>query len=154
MFNHILVTTDGSHTSTYALAYAADLARQYHSALTLLYVTPPPTIMYADGAAYALSLAEESEQIRREGERILSEASALLDVPDLQSVSVEGAGGIDTAITEEVKRRGADLVVMGTHGRSGFAKMLLGSVAQSVLHHVNVPVLLVRSPKPHPGDRT
>lgn len=154
MFNHILVTTDGSQTSHHALPYAADLARQYHSALTLLYVMPLPPVPYAEGAAYALNMAEEGERLRSEAERVLSEASALLDLPGHQTASVEGTGGVASAIAEEVQRRGATLVVMGTHGRSGLAKVLLGSVAQSVLHRVDVPVLLVRSPKPPSGDRS
>ncbi|GAA4021938.1 universal stress protein [Deinococcus rubellus] len=153
MFAHILVTTDGSPTSHQALPYAADLARQYQSDLTLLYVAPPPPISYADGALYSLDVAEERELIRLEAGRVLTEAGRLLDVPNLQTVSVEAGGSqVAKVIADEVQRRGVDVVVMGTHGRSGMAKMLLGSVAEALLRRVEVPVLLVRSIKPPIGD--
>ncbi|MBB6097898.1 nucleotide-binding universal stress UspA family protein [Deinobacterium chartae] len=149
MFDRILVTTDGSVLGNLALPYAADLARRYDSVLTLLYVVPqPPAPMgMADGMAYAYDYAAERERLVAAGDRILEEARQLLDYPQTRVLRLEDSGlRVAQAIAAVAEREATRLVVMSTHGRTGLAHLLLGSVAEGVLHRVGVPVLLVRAP--------
>ena len=151
MFDHILVTTDGSALGNLALPIAADLARKYGGSLTLLYVvpTPSPPPILSGGVAYMYvhTLPAESARLQREGQLILAEARKLLDVPGVQALCTEARGlNVPQTVAAEVRRVGAGLVVMGTHGRSGIAHLFLGSVAEAVLRGVDVPVLLIRPP--------
>lgn len=149
MFRHILVTTDGSPLGNLALPTAADLARKYGATLTLLYVLPPPpTGVFAEGAAYAYDYEEERERLLEYGTHLLDEARRSTDYPDTQVLCLEGTGQpVAQVIADQAERRGVDLVVMSTHGRSGLANFFLGSVAGAVLRKVQMPVLLVRTPK-------
>ena len=143
MFDHILVTTDGSALGNLALPVAADLARKYDSALTLLYVAPQIP-MLLEGAAYTYDYPAERSRTLAEGEQILADAEKTLDYPKTKVVLLEEYDlKTEQAILNEVERIGAKLVVMSTHGRSGLARLLLGSVAEQVMRRVQVPVLIV-----------
>ncbi|GGJ69360.1 universal stress protein [Deinococcus aquiradiocola] len=154
MFERILVTTDGSPLATLALPVAADLARRYGSAVTLLYVVPPAyaPVALAEGMAYAYDDALEQERISAETERVVGNALRVLDLPDVTVVRAHDTGlSVQDCIAEHVARLDARLVVMSTHGRGGLAHLFLGSVAEGVLRHVHVPVLLVRDALPETG---
>ncbi|GAA4000219.1 universal stress protein [Deinococcus rubellus] len=145
MFDHLLVTTDGSPLGNRALPIAADVARTYGSKLTLVYVMPPVAVsmMYAQGG-YGFDAEAERKQLVDEAERILAEGLKVIDYPGARSVRLEpGVFQVALAIAGEVERLNAKLVVMGTHGRSGLAHFFLGSVAEEVLRSVKVPVLFV-----------
>jgi nucleotide-binding universal stress UspA family protein len=145
MFNHILVTTDGSALSHLALPVAADLARTYGSALTLLYVVPPQ-VLIADGAMYAFDYPAEHQRLLAEGDHFLEQALKALDYEKTQVLRSERDDlKTEQAIAYEVERTGADLLVMSTHGRSGLAHLFLGSVAESVLRQVKIPVMLIQA---------
>ena len=146
MFDHILVTTDGSDLGNLALPVAADLARKYDSSLTLLYVVPQ-LLMLLEGAAYTYDYPMERERSLAEGKRILEDARRRLDYPRTQVVELEEYElKTEQAILNEVERSGAKLVVMSTHGRSGLAHLFLGSVAEAVLRKIRVPLLLIQFP--------
>ena len=157
MFDHILVTTDGSALGNLALPVAADLARKYDSALTLLYVVPQfPTQL--EGAAYTYDYPVDREPVQAEGKRILENARVKLGYPRTTVVQLDGYGlRTEEVILHEVERCGARLVVMSTHGRSGLAHLFLGSVAGAVLKKIKVPLLLIQAPdrvmRPAPGGR-
>jgi nucleotide-binding universal stress UspA family protein len=143
MFDHILVTTDGSPLSNLALPIAADLARKYGSRLTLLYVVPR-FVLPTDGLAYTYNSPAEHAALLAEGERILADAQRALDYPQTEVVRFQRDDlKTEQAIAHEVVRSGAKLVVMSTHGRSGLAHLFMGSVAEAVLRLIEVPVLLV-----------
>ena len=146
MFDHILVTTDGSALGNLALPVAADLARRYDSSLTLLYVVPQ-LLMLLEGAAYTYDYPAERERSLAEGKRILEDARKTLDYPRTTVVQLEEYElKTEQAILVEVERVGAKLVVMSTHGRSGLAHLFLGSVAEAVLKKIRVPLLLIQAP--------
>ncbi len=145
MFKHILVPVDGSETSMKAVARAAALAKVFGSEVTLLYVIDPYPFTgvgadFAYGQAQYLSAAN-------------AEANAALDAAK-QAVAAAGVAEAGTVVGEghtvhegvlaTVESTGADLVVMGSHGRRGLEKLVLGSVTQRVLSVVKVPVLVVR----------
>ncbi|MGY2894438.1 universal stress protein [Deinococcus sp. UYEF24] len=147
MFDRILVTTDGSPLGNLALPYAADLARHYSSALTVLYVVPVAStpLALAEGAAYAYDFQAEQDRLRQEGENVLNHAREVVNLPGTRFLRRDSTGPrLAQMIVAEAEQEDAQLVVMSTHGRSGLAHLFLGSVAEEVLRKVRVPVFLVR----------
>jgi nucleotide-binding universal stress UspA family protein len=146
MYQRILVPIDGSATSEHALQEAIKLAAG-SALLRLVYVLEE--IYSLDAEAYAfVDYPALQEAMRNTGERILAQGAkkvqqsgskaetALLDVSGERVASV---------IDGEAQKWGADLIVIGTHGRSGLSRLLLGSVAEGVARGTSVPVLLVRA---------
>jgi nucleotide-binding universal stress UspA family protein len=150
MYERILVPTDGSEGMDRVVAHAAGLARTHGSTVDLAYVV--------DTAAFATLPMETSwEGIRRtlreEGRAALDAAEAALEgVPHERHV-LEGNPWRE--IVDYAERSGVDLVVMGTHGRGGLNRLLLGSVAERVVRASPVPVLTVRvGERPDPEEVT
>lgn len=149
MFRQILVTTDGSPLGNLALPVAADLARTYRCALTLLYVMPDmfSQASTSGGEVYFFDQEVEEARLVEEADRILETCKNLLDYEPALLVSTRQRGQeVAAVIAEEVELRRADLIVMSTHGRRGLAHLFLGSVAEGVLRKVGIPVFLVRNP--------
>lgn len=154
MFRHILATTDGSAHGDLALPFAADLARRYGAALTLLYVVPPPVLppeVYLErrscGYGPKYDYEEARERLLEDGLSLLDRARKQMAFPEARVRCRETEGrSVAEVIADEVECEGTDLVVMSTHGRTGLAHLCLGSVAEAVLHTVRVPVFLVRAP--------
>jgi nucleotide-binding universal stress UspA family protein len=144
MFKHILVPVDGSNTSQFAVGKATELAKAFGSTVTVIYVIDPYPFTgvgtdFAYGQAEYLSAAtaEANAAVHAAKE---SFASAGITV----ATSVIEAHTVWRGIVEAGASLGADLIVMGSHGRSGLEKLVLGSVAQAVLSHTKLPVLVVR----------
>ena len=124
-FRNILCPTDYSEPAASALEHAAAIAGLYQARVTVLHVSTR-----APGEA--------------DRERLLREAATLRDAPPPASVEVELAEGDPArAILIEAERLPADLLVMGTHGTSGFKRFILGSVTERVLRQAAAPVLTV-----------
>src|SRR5690348_4702291 len=122
MFTNILVPLDGTSQSNVALLPARTIAHATHAAITIVHVVAP---------------SEMKAQAEAEFERIAAELRT-----DGTSVSVAIARGEPAEeILSQIQTRGADLVVMRTHGRSGIGRAVLGSVAEEVLSHSPVPVV-------------
>ncbi len=145
MFKHILVPVDGSETAQKAVEKAAGLAKAFGSVVTVIYVIDPYPFTglgsdFAYGQAEYLSAASaEAAQATQAAQQALQEVG----VPVQTRVVEEHAtwrGILDAAQTA-----GADLIVMGSHGRHGLEKIVLGSVAQRVLSHSHLPVFVVRN---------
>jgi nucleotide-binding universal stress UspA family protein len=144
MYQHILVPVDGSPTSYRALQEALKLAKQLKAQLALIHVMEE--IWYVDSESY-LNYAELQKSVRISSEKILAQAeAAVLQEGVSPTVKLLEARGdrIANVIVAEAKRWPADLIVIGTHGRSGFSHMLFGSVAEGVVRTAHVPVLLIR----------
>ncbi|OFW13418.1 MAG: hypothetical protein A3H29_16850 [Acidobacteria bacterium RIFCSPLOWO2_02_FULL_67_21] len=139
----ILCPVDFSECSRHAFDYAAAIARWYGSAITMLYVQPlVPLAAVAPGApafpAYVMTAAERSALIA--GMRRLAEGEAGAN-PVVDYQVAEGSVGVEIlALAEKLS---CDLMVMGTHGRSGFDRLLLGSVTERILRKAACPVLVV-----------
>ena len=144
MFKHILVPVDGSETAQKAVEKAAGLAKAFGSAATVIYVIDPYPFTglgsdFAYGQAEYLSAATaEAEQAIQAAKQTLAQAGV---VPQTRVVEGHAAW---RGILEAAKTAGADLIVMGSHGRHGLEKIVLGSVAQRVLSHSHLPVFVVR----------
>jgi nucleotide-binding universal stress UspA family protein len=137
MFSTILVPLDGSDLARRALPYAAALAKAARARLILLHAYIPGRDIPAKAAAAAdpeldaiMELSDLAGDLRQQG---IGASTWLV---------YEDAG---TAIVEAVADLGANLIVMSTHGRGGLSRLLHGSVADYVLHNVNVPIVLVTS---------
>jgi len=146
MYKQILVAVDGSDTSRRAFDAALELAQAMGATLQPYYVIEN-TPMYFDAPGYDPSilrnqmiaqgneLAAEFNKTMAEkgvaGEMATGEASSLEDVP--------------TLVLNAARTLGADLIVMGTHGRRGFQRLILGSVAERCVRQATLPVLLVPS---------
>lgn len=144
MFKKILVPTDGSELSTDAALRAVPLAKMASAKLTVLFVqdTYPYTgIGEANSAGLQAYMAAARAQGLSSVERIAEAARA--EEVDIETVVVEDH---QTAkgIVDAAQASGADLIMMGSHGRSGIAKLVLGSVAAKVLAISPIPVLVVK----------
>jgi nucleotide-binding universal stress UspA family protein len=144
MFKKILVPSDGSPLAHRAAEFAADLARVHGAQVVGLYVIDPfPYIGIGDASAVGLQayMAEAQTAAGRSLDDIRKacEARGVVFEGDTIERNVTYEGILETAQAE-----GADLIVMGSHGRKGVQALILGSVAQKVLTHAKVPVLIVK----------
>ncbi len=144
MFKKILVPTDGSSLAHKAAEVAADLAQSQGAQIIGVYVIDPyPFIGVGDASAVGLQ-AYMSEVQATAGQ-------ALFDMRKLceaRGVSFSGdtieRGSPYEGILETAKAEACDLIVMGSHGRKGMEALILGSVAQKVLTHVGLPVMVIK----------
>jgi len=144
----ILVPTDFSEPSTEAQATALSFARAFgatidvvHVAVEATYALPPPV----DVATVPLDMSRVLEQVGRS----LSDEEARVRAAGIPCESNLLVGRPDTEIVAHAEKTHADLIVMGTHGRSGIGHALLGSVAERVVQHARCPVLIVPRPRTH-----
>lgn len=144
MYQRILVPIDGSATSNCALAEAIKLARQHAAQVKLVNVYED--ILYWIDENY-INYAELQETIRLNAEKLLTKAQAEViqaGIPVEAKLLEAKNNRIENVIIEEAKRWQAELIVIGTHGRSGFTRLMLGSVAEGVVRSASIPVLLIR----------
>jgi len=145
MFKHILIPVDGSETSMKAVTKAAELAKVFESSVTLVYVVDPYPFTGV-GADFAYGQAQYLSAATTEANVSLDAAKAAALQAGIANVATQVSEGhaIHDAIVRAVESSGADLIVMGTHGRRGLERLVLGSVTQRVLGVAPVPVLVVR----------
>ncbi|QDL38281.1 universal stress protein [Rhodoferax sediminis] len=145
MFKHILVPVDGSPTAALAIDKAVGLAKAFGSTVTAIYVIDPYPFTgvgtdYAYGQAQYLTAATAEANEAIKGAKQTFEAAGIT----VKTTLVEGHA-VYKGILQTAESGGVDLIVMGSHGRRGIEKLMLGSVAQRVVSHAHVPVLVVRS---------
>ncbi len=151
MFRKILVPIDGSPTSNRGLDEAIKLAKDQSAALCLLHVVDDLVVTQGLSATMYAAPAYVDEFIdamREGGKKILAKAQAKVRNNDIgcESVLLETLGrSVADIIIEQARRRRADLIVLGTHGRRGLTRMVMGSDAETVVRSTHVPVLLVRA---------
>jgi nucleotide-binding universal stress UspA family protein len=144
MFKHLLVPIDGSPTSQLAVDKAIGLARAFSSAVSVLFVIDPYPFAGV-GADFSYGQVQYLSAAKAEANEALAAARQVFDAAGVQvSASVVESHSVWRGIVEASEAGGADLIVMGSHGRSGIEKLVLGSVAQRVLSHSPLPVLVVR----------
>jgi len=142
MYKKILMPTDGSNCSQAAIREGLEVAKHMGARVTFLYVVENISSslwISPESVPYGLELIED---LKRVGSEALSKASELA-----QAAGVEAEGKLVEARPVEAilaEAKNHDLVVMGTHGRSGLDRFLLGSVTEAVLHRSEKPVLVLR----------
>jgi nucleotide-binding universal stress UspA family protein len=146
MYRRILVPVDGSHTSMLGLKHALGLAKDQGAVLRILTVvedilTAPLMVDFPaeDMAALMESMQESGKKALEEAADIAAVASAKADT---KMVRAHGRN-VSDVILEQAKTWRADLIVMGTHGRRGLNRLVLGSDAERVLRESPLPVLLI-----------
>ena len=155
MYKRILVPLDGSRTSQLGLGEAVKLAKSEGSSLRLLHVVDELVLVTAPEMAYGVG--DLIEVLKEEGRSILEKgaAHARKHGVKVQTSLVESLGGSAArCIVDDAKKWHASLIVLGTHGRRGIRRMVMGSDAEEVVRNAPAPVLLVRSgPAPRPAGR-
>lgn len=144
MFKHILVPVDGSATSMLAVNKAAGLAKAFGSQVTAVYVIDPYPFTGV-GADFAYGQAQYLSAATADAHTALDAVKSAMEQAGIPVDTVMGEGhSVHDGVMEAVKTTGADLIVMGSHGRKGLEKLVLGSVTQRVLSDSTIPVLVVR----------
>ena len=149
MYKRILAAVDGSETSVRALDAALRIARENDAELQPIYIIDASLMAY-DAPGYDPSILRHA--MSEEGTRVTNEALAKMHLQKISGVARivevdlygDGIAHRLLAAADELK---ADLVVMGTHGRRGFQRLLLGSVAERFVRLATCPVLLVPAPQ-------
>lgn len=135
----ILYATDFSDRSAPALEVATALARDYAAELVIVHVTPPPVQAVSDGVMIDLPTGWV------EASKARLEAVVVAD-PSVRLSRRHSVGDAAEEILQVADDTEADLIVMGTHGRTGLSRFFVGSVAESVMRRAECPVLTVRVP--------
>ena len=139
-FKKILVPLDGSLLAEHALGKVVELAAGGAAVL-----------LVRAAEAHSLPGVDPTEmqvEVVREAEEYLARVAARLEREDIRDVQTSvWYGPAASAIVEAARLRGADLIVMSTHGRSGLGRLILGSVAEAVLRSTTTPILLLRVPE-------
>jgi len=146
MYKHILIPVDGSEPSNHALQTAISLAKESGARLRLIHVM--------DNSAYltgydviGFSHADMFNALREGGLKVLCEAASAAQAQGLQAdqLLVDRIGArLGDAVATTATQSGADLIVVGTHGRRGPSRLLLGSGAEQIIRLAPVPVLVTR----------
>ncbi|WP_265111261.1 universal stress protein [Halosolutus halophilus] len=147
MYEKILVPTDGSETSEVAVDHAIDLAEMYGADIHTLYVVDTDSMSLTLGGEQLDRIEQgrygEMDEVRERAERATGHVADRASERGLDTVEHVSAGKPHTQIANYVEDNGIDLVVMGSHGRSGVTRALLGSVTERTLRSTHVPVLVV-----------
>lgn len=133
MYKHILVPTDGSSRSERAIKAGVELAKALGARITGLYVTDPTYVRELDEG-----LNEHSDKILAAFAQEAKSAGIPYECAAIRGESPQAA------IIDYAEKKGCDVIVMGTHGRSRVGKLLLGSTAASLLADCDIPVLIYR----------
>jgi nucleotide-binding universal stress UspA family protein len=140
---HILVPVDFSENTPAILDWAAHLAEEHGSKVTLLHAYHLPVEFQQLEGAYLPP--DFWQSVRAEAETSLRRFAADLEGRKIRVETAVCEGYAATVIVEEAASRHADLIVIGTHGRSGFKHLLLGSIAERVVQKAPCPVLTVKA---------
>ena len=148
----ILLPTDFSGCANYALPYAAAIARAAKAQIICVHVVEPvvPSVGYT-GLADPMPIADISEQLEDSAERQLPKLAECEECSGLNVEEVIVHGDAAAEIVRVAAEQDVDLIVISSHGRTGFGRIIFGSTAESVVRHANCPVLVV---KPPPEEET
>lgn len=142
-FSKILVPIDFSSHATHALRVAADLARRYEANLTVAHVYEP--VVYTVPESLITYMEEQTPSVLAELGKMLQKAqhdARALGVQRVDTALLQGSAAPE--LVRFAEEGAYDLIVIGTHGRSGFSHLLLGSIAEKVIRAAHCPVMTVR----------
>jgi nucleotide-binding universal stress UspA family protein len=148
MISKILVPIDGSQTATKAAAYAIDIAKHFKASIIILTVIEKHPLTGKE-----VHSSNETKQViepigyylREAAQQFAADIKKLCDENNVTSAISIRTGNPVREIVKEAKRSGADLIVMGSHGKNALSAAILGSVSYGVIHHAkNIHVLIAR----------
>ncbi|MBT2336831.1 universal stress protein [Variovorax paradoxus] len=151
MYQRILVPVDGSSTSDHGLGEAIRLAKVTGGRLRLFHVVDELSFALAMDA-YSGHVGDWLKEMRATAARLLEEGKAKAAAEGVEADSVlcdNFRGAVPDRVAAEAASWSADLIVLGTHGRRGLGRMVMGSSAEQILRTASIPVLLVRAPESH-----
>ena len=144
-FSRILVAVDGSEASMDAADYAIDMAKMYNAQVTTL------TVSHISLSSYGLAAPPDAIKQRKEKHELESKQwfdkfkqSAKQNDIQLKTELIDSQMSVEGAIVEYAESNGIDVIILGTRGRSGIKKLLLGSVASGVITYATCPVIVVK----------
>ena len=140
---HILVPVDLGESSERTIDYARMVARPFHASLLVMHVVPNPYVKMTS-EAYMPPPQDFLDELESEARNRLKGLLAEGDRAEFNAEAVVEVGDPLCAIVEYASVRKIDLIVMGTHGRTGVAHLVLGSVAERVVRTAPCPVLTIR----------
>lgn len=154
MYKHVLVAVDGSACARQALTEAVRIASACHGHLEIVHVIDYTFLQYETGYGIRADLVPELLEL---GNNLLRDAGGVAEQAGVRYTrtlidNVISLGDVAGQLLEHVTKSGADMVVVGTHGRRGLKRVFLGSVAESLARACPVPVLLVRESVSEPGN--
>lgn len=145
MFKHLLISTDGSELSGKAVSQGLSLAKSLGAKVTAVTVTEPFALSVPIEVALVFSEEDYEKAVKSSADKILQavSAAAAADGVPCKTEHVKNVYPAD-GILDTAKASGCDLIVMGSHGRRGLSRLLLGSQANRVVTQSTVPVLICR----------
>ncbi|SFG46067.1 Nucleotide-binding universal stress protein, UspA family [Halopelagius inordinatus] len=152
MYEHILVPTDGSETAQQAVEQAVDIASKYDATVHALYVIDVDATSYSLGTEQVDRIRQghldEMPEVRASADKATGYVAGIAAERGVPAEEHVTAGEPARAIRKFIEENDIDLVVMGSHGRSGLSRVILGSVAEKVLRRTRLPVLVVDGDDP------
>lgn len=140
MYKHILIATDGSAIADRAIPHAIELAKALRAKLSAVTVVEP-----YDAVVESESHGYYNERSAENAAEILSAVSSATQAAGIECDALHQQNRLPYAgIIEAAEKIGADLIIVGSHGRRGIEGLLIGSQATKLLTHTNIPVLVVR----------
>jgi nucleotide-binding universal stress UspA family protein len=139
----ILFPTDFSDSSDAALSYASSLAAETGALLYIVHVGNDSSTYLAGYGGFS-SVPDSADQVARENKALLNQVKPT--VPNVNYQHRYLSGPPEHEILDFAKREHVDLIVIGSHGRTGLSRLLLGSVAEAVVRRAKCPVLTVKQP--------
>lgn len=159
-FNKILSATDFSEDSNLAISYAEEIARRFNAEIIVLHVDQPlPPVMVSPDMGPVMdvgAMTRIAEEQRLLAQKELDKIVNRMRDSGLKARSLLKVGSPFLEVLHTAQSEGTDLIVMGTHGRTGLAHVLMGSVAERVVQKAPCPVLTIRHPDrkfKHPLDK-
>lgn len=156
MYKHLVVAVDGSNTSLNALQHAVQLALPVNARITLVTVANPSEYMtlapeFLQHESYeAAAIAGGNEVLAEAG--LAAKQAGVTDVQSHLLVAAKGSKEMAQELVDYADAQGADLIVIGTHGRSGLMHLLMGSFAETVMRQSHLPLLVIRSQQAGEGQ--
>jgi nucleotide-binding universal stress UspA family protein len=155
MYQRIMVPLDGSELAECVLPHAEAIAKSCQATVELVRVIEPIEIPTRGGIALS---AEELKQIdlhsKRDAKSYLKKVAGQLNQAGIKVRTKVLTGKVAESLADYIHKSNFDLIIMATHGRSGISRLILGSIADRLMHSSSTPVLLVRPPGYVPGSET
>jgi len=142
MFDRVLLPTDGSEGTRPAEETAIELAEMHDATLHILYIVDQPATIFGAGKRIP-GLENLMDTLEQEAEEATGDVTVRATDRGIKATSAVRCGNLHGAILTYAKEHDIDVIVMGTHGRTGVKRTLLGSVTEAVVCHSEVPVLTV-----------
>lgn len=142
MFDRILIPTDGSDAVTPAVEMALDLAQTHDATLHALFIVDQPTSVSGTGEGFS-GLDNLLDALEEEGRQATDAIEERAETRGIETESAVRRGNAKDGILTYANEQEIELIVIGTHGRTGVKRALLGSVTENVVRHSDLPVLTV-----------